>query len=273
MKNQLPVIAKVDKLGKIVEVCSDFYVELQQLKDSGARLISPRDEAYARLHTRGKENIGQVYGTRTISGFEYAKGRLPIFRVNSRLNDPKLAKLAVEANKARNYFHTESTKEYEESLKQAEKEKSKEPKKRNIMVLPSRDAFTISDKENWDIFEMIFKDQAKPYFEYNGPITVYPIHKGTVDEQDGTILNVLWFRSYEGASLLYGFSRNINHDDRARGVFVEDIENTHGKSKSLSYYQQKQIDKYLQLVQKIKDGKASVSKLEKVEIFLADLKK
>lgn len=269
MKNQLPVIANIKGLGDIVEVVSDYYTELQQLRDSDAMLISPRDEAYVRLYTRKKEKIGTVYGTRTTAGFEYVRGQFPIFRVYSRLNDLKLAKLAVNANKRRVYFHTKSTKDYEESLKEAEQDKNKEPKKRNVIILPSRDSFIITKKRNWEIYESILKDQAESYFKYNGPITVYPIEKSTVDAQNGTILNVLWFRSFEGGSILYGFSRNLNHDDRARGILRESSENIRNKKTNPT---QKQIDQYLELVQKIKTGKISLSKLRKVIDFLEGLR-
>ena len=116
MKNQLKIIANIKGLGKIVEVNGNLYTEIQKLRDNGARLISSRDEAYARLQTFGKENIGKSYVIRTTGGFEYAKKQLPIFRVKSRLTNPKLVKLAVETNRAGNYFHTESTKEYEDSF-------------------------------------------------------------------------------------------------------------------------------------------------------------
>lgn len=271
MKNQLPVIADVKGLGKIVEVCNEFNMELRQFAESGARLISPRDEAYARLQTLRKENIGKVYGTRTTSGFEYARGQFPIFRVTSRLVDPKLAKQAVRANRNAKYFHTSTTKEYEDSLKQAEKDRNKDPIDRNFIVLPSREAFRISDKENWEIYEVALKDQAKPYFNYNGPIIVYPIFKGEVDEQPGTILNVLWFRALGGASLFYGFSRSLNDDDRARGVFVEDVTNS-GKTSFNSLYTQEQLSKNLRLLQEVRDGSRPPSDLEKVTRFLKGLR-
>lgn len=273
MKNQLPVIAHVKGLGQIVEVCSEYHMELQQLMESGARLISPRDEAYTRLYTRNKEAIGIVYGTRTTGGFEYAKGQLPILRIHSRLNDLKLAKLAVIANKKRNYFHTKSTEEYEESMKEAEKDKNKDPEDRNVIVLPSRDAFMISDKQHWEIYEAVLKDQAKSYFEYNGPIPVYPIEKETVDSQRGTILNVLWFRSFEGQSIFYGFSRNLNHDDRARGVFNDDTENTKKSESNGLSYTTKQIDTHLEMLKKIKKGNTPVSKLKEIANFLEALKR
>jgi len=220
MAKVLSVIAEVKGLGKVVEVYGEFYTNLKELKKGGARLISPRDEAYARLQTRGKENIGQNLGTRTSAGFEYVKRQLPICRLNSRLMDPILAKLASKVNRAGNYFHTDSTKNYEESLKQAEEDKNKEPIKRKVIILPSRSSFAMSPEENWEIFESILKDQAKPYFEFTGPINVCPVEKNIVDAQDGTILTGLWFRSIGGRSGLYGYcGRNIGNVNRkVRGV-------------------------------------------------------
>ncbi len=215
---KLQIIANVKGLGRIVEANTDFYTELQQLKNTGAVLISPRNEAYARLHTQGKENIGKSYGTRTSGGFEYAKEQLPIFRVKSRLTNPELAKFAVEANRSGNYFNTDSTKEYENSLKQAEQDKNKEPFKRNVIILPSKSKFTMSDKQNWEIYQAILKDQAKPYFELNGPIDIYPVDEKIVNAQDGTILTHLWFRNLVNWSDFCGYHRYLDDDLRARGV-------------------------------------------------------
>lgn len=271
MKNQLNVIANVKGLGRIVEANSDFYTELKQLKDSGAVLISPRDEAYARLHTQGKENIGKSYGTRTSGGFESAKKQLPIFRVKSRLTNPKLAKLAVEANRAGNYFHTDSTKEYEDSLKQAEKDKSKEPEKRNVIILPSRSKFTMSDKQNWEIYQAILKDQAKPYFELNGLIDVYPVDAKIVDSQDGTILTHLWFRDLDDSSGFLG-SWYLYDDGRVRGVLRESAEGTSPKILGSLPYTQREIKNYSRIIQGVRAGTLPASKLEKVAEFLQGLK-
>ena len=56
-------LANIKGLGEIVQVCNNFYNKLQELKQAGAKLISPRDEAYARIQTKGKENIGRSDGT------------------------------------------------------------------------------------------------------------------------------------------------------------------------------------------------------------------
>jgi len=267
-KTILPVLADVEGLGKVVEANTDFYTELQQLKLDRVVLISPRNEAYARIHTQGKENIGKSYGTRTSAGFEYAKEQLPIFRVKSKLNNLRRAKLVVEANRQGNYFHTSSTKEYEDSLKQAEIDKNKEPIKRNVIILPSRTQFTISDKENWGIYQAILKDQAKQYFELNGPIDIYPIDTSDVDSQNGTILTPLWFGSLDSRSELLGYGRSADYyNDRARGVLEGSGEATSPKISERAPYTPRQIKSYSEIVQGVRDGTLPASKLEKIIKF------
>ena len=218
MTNRLPVIADIEGLGKIVETVADFYTELQQLKEAGAILISPRDEAYARLRTRGREDIGRSYGTRTSSGFEYARHQLPILRLESRLLAPELAQSFVKANREWKDFNTSSTREYEKSLAQAQADLNKSPKERGVIVLPSINIFTISNKENWEIYEAIFKDQAEPYFELNGSINVRPVNPIDVDSQDGTLLTQMWFRDLDVRSELIGGDRVLDLGNRLRGV-------------------------------------------------------
>lgn len=218
---ELEFIARVKGLGVIVETDTDFYTGIREFKNNEAVLISPRDEAYARIHTQGKENIGKRWDVRTTAGFEYAKGQFPIFRVNSRLTNPKLAKLAVEANDRPildPYFHTKSTREYEDSLEQAEKDKSKEPAERNVIVLPSRSEFTMSEGENWEVYQAIFKDQANPYFELNGPITVNLVDSKTVDSLDGTILTQLLFRGLDFKSYFEGGDIGLCDGESIRGI-------------------------------------------------------
>ena len=215
---RLPIIANVEGLGKIVEANRDFYTNLQLFKEEGARPISPRDEAYARLKTRGKENIGKSYGTRTCSGFEHVKGEYPILKLfDSRLLNPELAKLAVEANRQERYFCTDSAREYEDSLKQAEKDRSKEPKDRNVIILPSRNPFEISDEENWDVFESISKDQARAYFELNGSIIIFPVNTSYVDSQNGTLLTQMQF-GYLVLKSVLGDGRSLGGVNQLRGV-------------------------------------------------------
>lgn len=72
-QNNMRTLADVKGLGKIVQAGSDFYHNLLELKKAKAGIITPRDEAYARLQTRNKENIGRNEGTYTTAGFEYVK--------------------------------------------------------------------------------------------------------------------------------------------------------------------------------------------------------
>lgn len=264
----METLANIKGLGKIVQENKDFYSNLLELKEAKAELITPRDEAYARVQTKGKEDIGKYYGTWTTAGLEYAKKELPILRLESRLLDLELAKQAVEANRNDNYFSTGSTKEYEESLKQAEKDKNKEPIERKVIILPSRDNFTIDDTQNWEVLEAVLKDQAKPYFELNGPLIVYLINKDTVDRQKRTLLTQMVFLSFDLRSDFYGHYRDLVNDSGARGVRKESAE---GTSQKVLPYTKKELEKYLNIVQDVRKGKLPNSKLEEVLDFFKEL--
>ena len=209
MTNMIKTLANVKGLGEVVEVSGALYSELQQLKEAKARLISPRDEAFARIETagRGKKDrskILKIYGlhvpgTRTISGFEYIKGELPIFTAKSRIfeNTEKL-ETAIDAKKA--YFDIRTTMGYRSLLEQAEEDKEKEPEKRQVIVLPSRKDFEISPTENWEVLQTILGDQAEAYFDLHKrvhgvlkPIPVHLAYKDRVDSQNGTLLSCLYF--------------------------------------------------------------------------------
>ena len=107
-------IAYVKGVGQVVETRKNFYDELLEFQEAGAKLITPSQEMKARIRTAGKENIGKSYGTWTTAGFDYAKAELPLLKLNSRLLNPELARQAVEANRSNKYFSTQSTKEYEQ---------------------------------------------------------------------------------------------------------------------------------------------------------------
>lgn len=234
-------LASIEGLGKIVEVVGAFDVKLQELEqaaeEAGVKLktpvITPRDEAYARIKTKDAKQIGRNYGTWTTSGFEYAKGELPVLTRESRLLNLGLAEQAVIANRNEEYFHTNTTQEYDEARKIADKEikQGKKPNERTVLVLPSRENFRITPKENWHVLEFLLQDQAKPYFDLHeihsrkSSIPVCLVDKDTVDAQTGTLMTVLWFSSLDGWSGLDGDYRDLLYGDgRARGVFEKTSE-------------------------------------------------
>jgi len=233
-------LSNVKGLGQVVEADSNFYTNLQELEQAGASLISPRDEAYARLNS----NIGKTYGTFTTAGLEYVKGEKPILRLDSRLLNPELAKQAAEANRNGIYFSTKNTKEYEESLKQAEQDKNKDPKERNVIILPSREVFDISLTENSEVLECLLKDQAKAYSEIKKVLTFYPVSKETIDEQNGTLLTQLWFYSVAYRSGLVGDNRDLGYGYGARGV-QKSGEATQKSPQEVEVYTPNQISKVL----------------------------
>ena len=228
-------IAYVKGVGQIVETCKNFYDELIEFQDAGARLITPSQEMKARIRTAGKEDIGKSYGTWTTTGFQHAKAELPLLKLNSRLLNPELARQAVEANKGRKYFSTQSTKEYEQSLAQAEKEKDREPWKKQILVLASRDNFDITPEENFEVLQFLARNPklADDYYEFNGsqPIMTYLVDKNTVDAQDGTLETQLWFGRLDYGS---GFSGGggLYYDNNARGVLKSSAKPTRAEELS-----------------------------------------
>lgn len=273
------ILAEVKGLGVIVEECSDFYTELVNLKKAQAHLVTPRNEAYARIKTAGKEAIGRSNGTYTTVGVEYARKQPPLLIQNSRLLDKNLAKQAVEANRNGKYFHLDTTKEYEKSLEQAEKDKSKAPSKRRAIILPSRGSFVVTPSENQKVLEFLLKDQAKKYFELNGSksITFYPVDKNTVDAQDGTLLTQMWFGSLDSRSVLDGLIWNLSYYlNRARGVQKSGVATQKKSSKETKPYTSRQLNKNLNILKKIRQGRVKISDLEaeveKVAEFLESLK-
>lgn len=224
-----PLVAIIKGL-KIYNARHDFSTSLRLLRGK-AHIISPRDEAYARLQTvdlcsyediayhfmRGDAYDEEIYYSKIISdgrtlpsgssrtsvGFEYAKYQFPLLRINSRLLTYRLAKRAVESNSHSKCFCTKTLLEYEDSLNQAEKDKDKDPEKRQVIILPSRENFRITYNQNWEVLQAILKDMAKPYFDrFSGLrgernyIEIFLNPKDKVDNQDGTLLTQMVFGNY-----------------------------------------------------------------------------
>ena len=171
------------------------------------------------------------------AGFQYAKEQLPLLKLRSRLLNPNLAQQVVQVNRDRKYFSTSSTREYDKSQEQADKEEKSgiEPWKKQVLVLPSRDNFTITPKGNFEVLQFLSRNQNAEfskgkgkvkYFEFNGsqPITTYLVNKDIVDAQNGTIETQLWLCRLGGGSELVGDSQNLDYADWARGVLKKTAE-------------------------------------------------
>lgn len=278
----------VEGLGEVKQSDGDFFTNLRELE---GKIISPRDEAYARLRTKDTTQIGRhmgrVYGTWTTAGFEYAKSQPPILRLSSKLLNEELAKQAVQANRAGKYFSTETTKEYYESAQIAEKEAKTgiEPEKRSVILLPSRRQFTLSDTQNWEILQAILKDQAKPYFELNGPIIVYPVSPENIYLQDGTLLTQLCFFWLRYKSSFSG-GRGLDNDSRAHRVFDKTSEGNLQKTIKLevqnytlkttkprvSKYTSEELSNYIKIAKEAIAVNLPNSKLEEIVEFLESLR-
>ncbi len=261
----------VEGLGDIVTSIGNLATNVQEL----GRIISIRDDAYARIHS----DIGKTEGTRVSMIVDYLNGEMPVL-VRNGMNQ-RLAESLVNANSQNKYYSTGSAEQYEKARKTADNEVKSGivPENRKAIMCPSRDVFSMSLTENPEHLNFVFQDVAKEYFEKNGePIKFLPIHSGTVDASDGTIQNYIWFRCLDVASeLLGGDSRNAsNCYNGARGVSrVLDAPKAPRKISALPYTQSK-LSEILNILEGIKQGKVKISDLEseveKVSEFLQRLK-
>jgi len=216
----------VDGVGEFPTSVGDLATNVQELR---GRLTSVSNDAYTRIVTAGKQDVGKTEGTRVSMIINYLKGEKPVLLKQERF-PIGLARKLIEANSKKRYYSTNSEKAYETAIKTAEQENKQgiEPKKRTAIICPSRIDFSMSPDENKSHYEFVFGDMAYEnkenrglsYFQLNkGPITFCPIDVGTVDSINGAIQNYLWFRSLDNGSVLIGSYRNANYCiGRARGA-------------------------------------------------------
>lgn len=269
-------IAYVQGLGQVVQSDGNLSTNVQELKRKGG-LISPRDEAYARIHTSKKEQIGKSEGTR-ISALVYCiEGDMPVIEVKPKIITPELADLLVKARSKSKYYSSGTTKEYDSARKRAEKQIQKgfAPEMITAMICPSRDNFSMSLTENPAFLKFLIEDAAADYIQLNkGPITFYPIGKKIVDGEQpelltclgGTIQNYLWFGSLDDRSGLDGGSRDASYYGYgARGVINRSAEGA--SQKIVRSYTTRDVDKELRRISKLE------AELEKSRKFLESLKR
>src|SRR3989344_2320534 len=232
----------------------NLVVNVQELR---GRLTSISNDAYKRIVTAGKQDVGKTKGTRVSMIVNSLRGEKPVLLKQERF-PIRLARELVEANSKGEYFSTNSARAYETASRRAEQEDRKgiKPAQRTAIICPSQDNFLMSPDENKQYYEFVFEDMAYEneengrvsYFQLNkGPITFFPIDKGIVDSVKGTIQNYMWFKSlglgcgsglvgdYRGAHLCY---------DRARGMLNRSAE---GASQKISATQLKTELPYTQI--------------------------
>ncbi|MDP2925397.1 MAG: hypothetical protein Q8N99_03430 [Nanoarchaeota archaeon] len=219
--------AEVEGLGRILRVDAPFEEALEQLKLSEVKYpITTRDLAYSRMQ-KGKRSSLSSNGSYTREGFLYVKDNPVLVSLASPLLDLRLARKATQTNRTGYYFSIQDTQIYDRAMVQAEKDKSEEPEKRKVLILPSREDFAISRTKNFELLQGLLKDQTEKYLNFNEQnILVYSIGKDIVDKQSGTLLTQLWFSSLDYRSELVGYSRNLSDPNRMRGVRVNGAEGT-----------------------------------------------
>ena len=247
----------VEGLGEVVTSSGNLVTIV---KDLGGRLISVRDEAYARIQTEGY--ISKSEGTLVSMVVSYLKGEYPVLE-KKEIFPLGLAKRLVKANSQTKYYSTPTSKAYDRVREKAEKEEKLgiEPAKRTAIILPSRENFLMSSTNHVDEGAFIFEDMAKPdkktgrksYFQLYGSIEMLLLDADTVDgkepnlltAQNGTIQNYVWFGKLLdglGSDLFGDFYRGADgQGSRSRGVVKKSAKGVSQKISALQlFYTSKQ---------------------------------
>ncbi len=273
------IIENVKGLGNVHTFEKPFDEALVSLRKN--KLISSRDLAYARRITGEDSNLSQN-GSYTREAPLYSKD-VSLLVLDSPLQNIKLAKKAVQANREGNYFQLEDKELFKKYLNQAEKDLNKEPEKRKVLILPSDENFDISRTENFDFARELFKDQAELYlkfleeskYEINS-IRFYSVSKETVNKSENPIITEMWLCRLVSInwSDLNGYYRILYVNYRVRGVASSRSREATEPRKNFAKlpYNQREIERYSQILENVKTGKLPNSKLEKVLTFFDRLK-
>lgn len=255
------------KKETIYRADTQFDLALEALSSAGIKSLIPmRRLANARMQVDKTHSLNSD-GSYTQEGFVYAKNAEPVIaRISPLVVDRDLARQAVEANSAGNYFSTENRNLYDKIRAEAEADKDKAPSKMRAIILPSRKAFQISPTQNGKQFKFLIGDKNYLIHAERESLTVYPVDSSTVDLQDGTLLVQAWLRSLPSDSDVDGNSRNLDCDDRVRGVFVagEASAPKISEEPEVKVYTPAQVEKFKSILQGVRTGEIKASELEKL---------
>jgi hypothetical protein len=218
--------AVIKGLGRIIEAEGHFAKMIEDLKAIGAKIISPRDLAYGRIHSGRSSSLSQ-YGSYTSAGFLYATNAQPLIALQSRLLISRFARMAVEKNQYLskvadyNHFSTNDLDLYEIALKQAQTEMNICPEQRTVSILPKKSLVSIG--RNDDVFKMLFKDQSAEYTNFTGldTLQMYLVKPDIVDKTKGTLLTQLYLEGLSRDSDLVGDKILTDHNISIRGLQEE----------------------------------------------------
>ncbi len=246
------LIENVEGLGDIYLIEKPFDKQLDVFNKIGIKYpTSVRDTSYLRL--KGNCRLG----TRTCHAPIYAKdSRVIIARVSPLVTNLEMAEKAVQAHRNNNYSVFDKS-IYGKWEKIAQNDKTKKPENRNAIFLSERNDYKIH--EDSDEARFLFQDTRKDYFNkfvLRDSIQSCQINPETVDSQDGTIVNYLWFGGPGGSSYLDFRDRDLYFHLRAFGVLKKASEAGSKKFSSFSYNQ-------VEYALKIVLGKEGLTGLEK----------
>ncbi len=269
-------------------VLANWYNALKQIKDKNGRVGKMSDFIRARNQAPFEDNVWQ-YGAYTTAGLNSApKNPVLLLRKNTELLQLENAKRAVQLH--RNDKECPITQDtYNRHLKQAEKEAKakKSPEKRNILILPERDNFSINSEVHFDILRFLAEDpkQAEKYLgrlseKDINEIDFYLRNKDYVDRQESPFQDQLLLHWVHSRSSLFGDRDLVSDYGGVFGVFEKTGKASSKKVKRSAQkllYSPKEALKIYRIVQEVRKGDVKISdlesKLSNVADFLENLSK
>lgn len=262
------------------EVHGNIYDTVRAL--GSEHFASTKDVVVDRNKTPINEGSWSQYGWTREARLLAAQNPAILARDSPLLNVEK-AKEAVEANRRGELVYlTKAT--YDSQLKTAEKDAKKPVEKRSILILPSRDTFTISPTKYFEVMEFLAgRKNAEKYFDRLSEAKITELTFGLpessfVDKQKAPFVQQSWLLDLADGSDLDGSDWCLGCG-RAFGVFpvserasASTRKISEGKNSELPYTS-RQVEKALLRAEAVKAGNKGTNSLDSVIEFLESLRK
>ena len=271
------LIEEIKGLGKVYLAIAQFDEQIKDFNSVGIKYpVSVNQSAYMRLS--GKDNVLRE-GTRTCQApICFKDSPTIVARISPLVTDLNMCKQAIDFHRNSQYPQFEES-IYAQYEKIANADKNKKPEKMKAIILPKREDYRIDSESKEARFFLENQETRKEYFKkfisegLNGTIPILQIPVKTIDSQNKSIVNYLWFVRSEIESYLVFRYKYLYSDIRAFGVCegTEGAELKKFSERKLSY-NLKEIDKLYKLTNEVKMGNKLPKTLEKVLTFLGKLK-
>jgi len=260
---EVKIETQVKGLGKIYREDASFFNSLKSLRTVNSIPISLRNLAYARTQ-KGENSPLSLKSSYVKEGIIRTPKQILFVSDSPIINN---IEQAIQChNEEEEFYLTE--KQTEKYLEQAEHDRKKEPEKRKVLISNENGNYGIPTNRfyEYELTLWAFKDKAKKYGELlkNFGIDEMPVYFS--DQKEKPFARQLWLAWLGGKSLISGNDMNSKYEIIVYGTKEID------KASQKPLYSRKEVDKLLEIINKIRKGNVPFSELEKIVDFFEKLK-